>query len=63
MVLNWYHRRPNEHLWHFNDKSLCNFFNELGYDNVYLGNFEDTIRKNNNIFPHENIISGIFKKR
>ena len=38
-------------------------FYELGYDNVYLGNFEDTIRKNNNIFPHENIISGIFKKR
>lgn len=61
--LNWYHRRPNEHLWHFNDKSLCTFFDELGYDNIYLGNFEDTIRKNNNIFPYKNILSGIFKKR
>lgn len=61
--LNWYHRRPDEHLWHFSNKSLCNFFNELGYDNIYLGNFEDTVRKNNNILPHENIISGIFKKR
>jgi len=61
--LNWYHRRENEHLWHFNKESLCNFFNELGYDNIYLGNFEDTVRKNENVLPHENILSGIFKKK
>jgi hypothetical protein len=59
--LNWHHRRPNEHLWHFNDKSLLNFFKENGFENIYLGNFEDTIRKNpNDIQP--NILSAIFKK-
>jgi hypothetical protein len=52
--LNCYYRRPNEHLWNFNDKSLYTVFNELGYDNIYLGNFEDTIRKNNDILPYQN---------
>ena len=38
--LNWYHLRPNEHLWHFNDKSLVKFFEEYGFENIYIGNFE-----------------------
>ncbi len=61
--LNWYHRRPNEHLWHFNDKSLINFFNENGYENIYIGNFEDTVRKNNSLGEYPNILSAIFKKK
>jgi hypothetical protein len=60
--LNWYHRRPNEHLWHFNDKSLCAFFKENGYENIYLGNCEDTIRKNSQAINYPNILSAIFKK-
>jgi hypothetical protein len=56
----WYHRREDEHLYHFNDKSLINFFEENGYKNIYISNFEDTIRKNNNDYP--NILSGIFCK-
>jgi hypothetical protein len=60
--LNWYHRRPNEHLWHFNDKSLVNFFEENGYTKIYLGNFEDTIRKNSSCGNQPNILSAIFKK-
>ena len=60
--LNWYHRKPNEHLWHFNDKSLTRFFEENGYENIYLGNVEDTIRKNNNCSEKPNILSAIFKK-
>jgi len=59
--LNWKHRRPNEHLWHFNDTSLVNFFKENGYEKIYLGNFEDTIRKNLND-NQPNILSAIFKK-
>jgi hypothetical protein len=59
---NWYHRRPNEHLWHFNDVALTSFFQKYGFEKVYLGNFEDTIRKNPTVAPHSNILSGIFKK-
>ena len=61
--LNWYHRKPNEHLWHFNDKSLIRFFEENGYENIYLGNVEDTIRKNNQCNKTPNILSAIFKKK
>ena len=57
---NWYHRKPNEHLWHFNDKSLINFFKEQGYTNININNFEDAIRKNN--LPYSNILGGLFKK-
>lgn len=58
--LNWYHRRPNEHLWHFNDEALVRFFESNGYKNIYIGTFEDTIRKNGADYP--NILSAIFKK-
>jgi hypothetical protein len=60
--INWYHRRPDEHLWHFNDKSLCAFFKENGYENIYLSNCEDTIRKNAQATNYPNILSAIFKK-
>jgi hypothetical protein len=60
--LNWRHRRPNEHLWHFNNESLVNFFKENGFENIYLGNFEDTIRKNPND-TQPNILSAVFKKK
>lgn len=59
---NWYHRREDEHLWHFNDKSLLNFFSEMGFDNILINNFEDTIRKNDNC-KNENILAGVFKKK
>jgi len=60
--LNWYHRRPNEHLWHFNDKSLVKFFEENGFENIYLGNFEDAVRKNSTCNGNPNILSAVFKK-
>jgi|688.fasta_scaffold76444_3 hypothetical protein len=60
--LNWYHRKPNEHLWHFNSESLIRFFEENGYKNIYLGNVEDTIRKNSTSNENPNILSAIFKK-
>ena len=58
---NWKHRRPDEHLWHFNKESLINFFEEQGYSVVNCGvPFEDTIRKDERYNP--NILTGVFKK-
>lgn len=59
---NWYHLRPNEHLWHFNDKSLVLFMKENGFEKIYLGNFEDIIRQNSSCNGNPNILSAIFQK-
>lgn len=56
----WKHRRPNEHLWFFDENSLKNFFNELGYSCISISNVEDVIRVDNNNTP--NILTGIFVK-
>lgn len=56
----WKHRKPNEHLWHFNSESLVRFMNRMGYKCISLSNVEDVIRKNK---PDEdNILTGVFKK-
>lgn len=60
--LNWYHLRPNEHLWHFNDIALNNFFTENGYTKIYMDSFEDTIRKNSALNGLDNILSAIYTK-
>lgn len=57
---NWKHRRPDEHLWHFNETSLKNFMLEIGYECINVSNIEDVIRKNDN--KMSNILTGIFKK-
>jgi len=57
----WKHRKPNEHLWHFNEESLKNFMNEMGYDTLNISNIEDMLRVSNKI--ESNILSGIFIKR
>ena len=56
----WKHRKPNEHLWHFNAESLTSFMKELNYTVVNLTNIEDIIRKNNK--DYSNILTGVFKK-
>ena len=57
---NWKHRKPNEHLWHFNDESLVNFMLEMGYEKVRISNIEDTVRKPIN--EDKNILTGLFRK-
>jgi hypothetical protein len=57
---NWKHRREDEHLWHFNDISIVNFFNEMGFELIKKSNIEDTIRKS--VDQSENILTCIFKK-
>lgn len=59
----WYHRRENEHLYHFNKDALIAFMNESGYACIYCDCFEDIVRKNTSVAPLANILSGIFKKR
>lgn len=54
------HLKPNEHLHHFNHKSLTAHFEANGYKLRAISNIEDTIRKRPNV--HVNIISSIFEK-
>ena len=56
----WKHRREDEHLWHFNDKSIVAFFNEMGYKLITKSNVEDIIRTP--IDNNENILTCIFEK-
>lgn len=58
---NWKHRKPNEHLFHFNKESLITFLQEQGYECINTTSLEDIIRKSNQKLP--NILTGIFKKR
>ena len=55
----WKHRRPDEHIYHFNEISLENFMKENGYQLINFNNIEDTIRKSNS---KKNILTGVFKK-
>ncbi len=57
----WKHRKPNEHLWHFNEESLVKFFDVQGYSKINTSNFEDVVRKTKE--EYSNILSGVFLKR
>ena len=59
--LNWKHRKSNEHFWHFNEESLSNFMNRMGYVLVSSTNIEDTIRKSDS--EESNILTCVFKKK
>lgn len=54
----WKHRRPNEHLFHFNEKSLVSFMRSFNFELVAYTQVEDTIRKG----EQKNILSAIFRK-
>lgn len=40
----WKHRRPNEHLWHFNEISIQNFASTCGFEIINSSDLEDSIR-------------------
>jgi hypothetical protein len=61
IFMKWKHRRPNEHIYHFNRFSLTNYLNELNYICIADSDIEDTIRKSD-ILPLNNITSLIFQK-
>jgi hypothetical protein len=54
---NWYHRKPDEHIFHFNLASLTKLFRYLGYGLMAYSHIENTIRKNG-----ENTLTTIFKR-
>jgi hypothetical protein len=57
---NWKHRKPNEHIFHFNEKSLVSFMTRQGYKLINYCNIEDKIRIDTSLNP--NILTGCFKK-
>lgn len=66
MGKNWFdfkypHRKPNEHLHHFDSYSLKNFMSDQGWHEVSTCNHEDIVRKS----KHEmmNILSMSFKRK
>lgn len=56
----WKHRKPNEHLWFFNQESLMTFMKEVGFECVSISFIEDIIRKD--LINKPNILTGVFKK-
>ena len=58
--INWRHRKPNEHLHHFDLMSLRSFMLNRGYFMRSMGNIEDMIRVDES--TDVNIITGIFQK-
>lgn len=58
---NWKHRKPDEHLWHFNHESLIAFMKKMGFDVLNYCNIEDTIRTTTDDWS--NILSAVFRRR
>jgi hypothetical protein len=56
----WKHRKPNEHIWHFNDESLTRFMSSQGYGVLHTSNAEDCLRGEPLGYP--NYLTAIFKK-
>lgn len=57
---NWKHRKPNEHLFHFNKHTLNNFMLRMGFKNISSGNIEDVIRVDKT--DEYNILTSVFEK-
>jgi len=56
----WKHRKPDEHIFHFNEKSLEAFMKRQGFKLVNYCNIEDKVRVDANLTP--NILTGCFEK-
>lgn len=54
----WKHRKPGEHLWHFDAASLCRLAELAGFRPMFIGNPEDSIRQPVEKLP--NILTGVF---
>lgn len=56
----WKHRKPDEHLYHFNEVTLYNFMKRHGFAMINYCNIEDKIRKDKTLSP--NILTACFQK-
>ena len=59
--MSWRHRKPGEHLWHWNRNSLTKMFRSLGYSEFMVSNFEDAYRPNHEQ-TEPNILTAIYIK-
>jgi SAM-dependent methyltransferase len=59
--MRWKHRRPGEHLWHWNRRSLGRMMARLGYFEVMASNFEDVYRPNP-LQAEPNILTGLYRR-
>ena len=57
---NWKHRKPDEHLYHFNEISLEKFMLRQGFEMMNYCNLEDKIRIDKQLSP--NILTACFRK-
>ena len=57
---NWKHRKPHEHLHHFNRESLEEFFVAMGYSLLAFSDIEDSVRIP--VDNRQNILTAIFKR-
>lgn len=59
--MSWKHRRPGEHLWHWNRETLPVMMDQLGYRLRMHSNFEDDLRPHHDQI-HPNILTAIFTR-
>ena len=57
---NWKHRKPDEHLHHFNKESLAAFMLDHDFEMITYSNVEDVIRKS--VYEYPNILTAVFRK-
>lgn len=57
--VDWKHRKPNEHLHHFNSDSLKKTFKQFGWDCLGITNIEDAVRTP--VDQNKNILSAAFR--
>jgi hypothetical protein len=57
----WKHRKPGEHLWHFEPTSLQRLFAHAGYRMASCGHPEDAVRKPVDCLP--NVLTCVFRRR
>lgn len=56
----WYHRKPDEHLHHFNANSLTSLMHDMGWMRVAVSFHEDIVRKRETVNGLPNILSIAF---
>lgn len=59
----WYHRKPDEHIHHFNQISLSSLMAEYGWAVVSVSFHEDVIRKRKTLRGKPNILSMAFVRK
>lgn len=57
----WHHRKPSEHIYHFNEASLTSLLDLYGWKAVAASDHEDIVRKREG--PKWNILSMAFKRK